>query len=160
MRLQSKAIFTIILLMTLKLYSQVYSDITYSSGTTIDIGSGADVCANNIYINGTFSGSGTICTGALPVTLLSFTSAVEKNNVTLSWVTETELNNSGFDVERKEIKEGSQWKKIAFAPGGGTTQGEKHYSLEDKKLKTGDYNYRLKQIDYNGNYEYFDLVTA
>ena len=111
-------------------------------------------------INGIYSGTGTICTGPLPVTISSFSFSVVKNNVTLYWVTETELNNKGYDLERKEVKEGSNWEKISFIAGGGTTQGEKHYSCEDKKIKAGSYNYRLKQIDYNGNYEYFDLSEA
>ncbi|MCC7159041.1 MAG: T9SS type A sorting domain-containing protein [Ignavibacteria bacterium] len=157
MKIQSKTALAAIFLLSIKLYSQVYSTIDYSTGTLIDIGSGADVCANDILINGTYSGTGTICTGPLPVELSSFTSAIEKNNVKLNWVTEWELNNSGFDLERKETKAESQWKKIAFIAGGGTTQGQKFYQYEDKKIKTGTYNFRLKQIDYNGNYEYFEL---
>lgn len=139
------------------LYSQTYSTINFETGTSIDIGTGADVCANTININGTYSGSGTICTGALPVTLASFTYAAEKNNVKLSWVTETELNNSGFDLERKDSNSGSNWQKIAFITGGGITQGQKFYTYDDKKLPAASYKYRLKQIDYNGNYEYFEL---
>lgn len=160
MRIQSKTAIAVILMLAIKIYSQSYSDINYNNGTSIDVGSGADVCANDIFINGTFSGTGTICTGALPVTLSSFGASVEKNNVKLNWVTEWELNNSGFDLERKETKAESQWKKIAFIQGGGTTQGQKFYTYEDKKLKAGSYNYRLKQIDYNGNFEYFDLSDA
>ncbi len=157
MKIQSKTTLALIFLLAVKLHSQVYSDINYNTGTSIDIGAGADVCADNIFINGTFSGTGTICTGALPVSLSSFTVSVEKNNAKLNWVTEWELNNSGFELERKESKEGSSWGKIAFITGGGTTQGQKFYSYEEKKLKTGSYDYRLKQIDYNGNYEYYDL---
>ncbi len=160
MSMINKILVMIILMFAGKAYCQVYSDINYSSGTAIDIGSGADVCADNIYINGTFSGAGTICTGALPVTLSSFTYSIDKNNVKLHWVTEWELNNSGFELERKEAKEDGLWSKIAFITGGGTTQGQKLYSYEDKKLKAGSYNYRLKQIDYNGSYEYFELNEA
>jgi hypothetical protein len=111
-------------------------------------------------INGTFSGTGTICTGALPVSLSSFTASVEKNNAKLNWVTEWELNNSGFELERKESTESSSWGKIAFITGGGTTQGQKFYSYEDKKLKSANYSYRLKQVDYNGNYEYYYLAES
>lgn len=160
MKIQSKTAIAVVLLLTIKVYSQFYSNINYSSGTVIDIGPGADVCANDIFINGTFSGTGTICTGALPVTLSSFTYSVEKNNVKLNWITEWELNNQGFDLERKDTKENSQWNKISFIQGGGTTQGQKFYSYEDKKINTGSYNYRLKQTDYNGNYEYYDLTEA
>lgn len=140
------------------------SEILYNPGSIIDVGSGADICADAIIINGSFSGSGTICTGALPVGLSSFTSSVNKRDVTLMWVTEWELNNSGFDIERAaplNPPEGgtSEWKKIAFIPGHGTSNVSNGYLFKDEKLKTGKYLYRLKQLDYNGNYEYFPLGT-
>ncbi len=156
-----KILFNIILISVLLIanlsYGQTYSDITYDAGTTIEIQTGADVCATNIYINGTFSGGGTICTGALPVTLSSFTGTVEKNNVHLSWTTETELNNSGFRIERMNAKE-NLWKEIWFIAGSGTTNEPKNYSFEDRKLQASVYKYRIKQIDYNGSYEYFNLA--
>ncbi len=131
------------------------SNITYDAGTTIDIQTGADVCATNVIINGTFSGGGTICSGPLPVELVSFNYTVNKNNVSLSWQTAVELNNSGFDVERK--KDGGEWQKVAFVPGNGTTNEPKSYTYNDNKLQSASYKYRLKQIDFNSNYEYFDL---
>lgn len=135
------------------------SNITYDAGTTIDVSTGADICADAININGIYSGGGTLCGGPLPVTLSSFAASVSKNTVSLSWATETELNNSGFDVERKETGKASHWQKIGFIQGSGTTQERKNYSFEDKKIKTGNYKYRLKQIDYNGNYEYYNLES-
>jgi hypothetical protein len=137
-------------------YGQTYSDITYDAGTSIEIQVNADVCATNIYINGSYSGGGTICTGALPVTLSSFTALVDKNNVQLFWTTETELNNTGFRVERMNTKENT-WKEIWFIAGRGTTNEPQNYTFTDKKLQTSAYKYRLKQIDYNGSYEYFEL---
>jgi len=150
----------IILLNILPLFAQ--SHITYDASTQIDVGSGADVCAEAININGTWSGTGTICQGVLPVSLSSFTYNTDKRSVTLMWVTEWELNNSGFDVERTtplNPPEGgtSEWKKIAFIPGHGTSNTANGYMFKDEKLKAGTYKYRLKQIDYNGNYEYFPL---
>lgn len=132
------------------------SNITYDNGSVIDIQSGADVCADVITINGSYSGGGSICSGALPVTLSLFNSLSVKNNVTLYWKTEAETNNSGFDLERKP--DGGNWLKLAFITGAGTTNQPVEYSYEDKKLLPGKYFYRLKQIDYNGNYEYFDLA--
>ncbi|MEO8512976.1 MAG: T9SS type A sorting domain-containing protein [Ignavibacteria bacterium] len=135
------------------------SQILYNPGSLIDVGSGADVCADAIIINGTYSGSGTICTGALPVSLSSFTSSVNKRDVTLMWVTEYELNNSGFDIERTNITSGGavEWSKTDYIPGHGTSNAPNGYLFKDEKLKTGNYRYRLKQIDYNGNFEYFTL---
>jgi hypothetical protein len=133
------------------------SNITYDAGSSIEIQAGADVCADAIIINGSYSGGGTICQGPLPVVLSSFTYFVKDRNVTLNWVTEYELNNSGFDIERSEGAEKTVWKKIGFAAGNGTTNQQKSFSYDDKKLNTGKYQYRLKQIDYNGHYEYFSL---
>ena len=134
------------------------SNITYDAGSLIDISTGADVCADAIIINGTYSGGGTICQGPLPVTMLSFTAAiVTKNNVRLEWITEIEMNNSGFDIERRAVKKESSWQKIVHIQGNGTTNEHHSYTYEDKKLNTGTYSYRLKQLDYNGSFEYFYL---
>ncbi len=136
------------------------SNITYDPGSLIDISSGADVCADAIIINGTYSGGGTICQGPLPVLLSSFSFSVNKNNAALSWITEAELNNSGFDVERRVTLSGVEgWQKIAFVHGNGTSSTPKSYVYEDKKLQTGSYKYRLKQLDYNGIFEYFELES-
>lgn len=143
------------LLLTPVLISQTTSTITFDYGSLIDIQSGADVCADNITVNGSFTGGGSFCTGALPVTLSLFTALSMKNNVVLTWKTETEINNSGFDVERK-IETG-QWSRIAFVQGNGTINQPVEYTYMDKKLMPNKYFYRLKQIDYNGNFEYFEL---
>lgn len=150
----------IVLLTSLEVSSQQYSDITYDAGTSIEIQSGADVCATNIIINGTFSGTGTICSGPLPVELLSFTYSAKKNSVMLNWNTAFELNNSGFDIERGAVtKNGIQrWLKTGFVQGRGTTNESMEYSFEDKKMRAGTYRYRLKQIDFNGGFEYFELT--
>ncbi len=152
------SLFVICFLLFVNCYSQTYSRIDYNAGTNMEIETGADICADSIIINGTYSGGGTICQGALPVIISSFTFSTVKNNVKLMWTTETELNNSGFNVERKALIGAHEgWVRIAFVPGGGTTNQPKEYFFEDKKLKTGEYQYRLKQIDFNGNYEYFQL---
>jgi hypothetical protein len=91
----------------------------------------------------------------LPVELSSFTSNVNKTNVTLNWTTVMEENNSGFDVERKYGS--GEWTKLGNVHGNGSSNLSHSYSFEDKNLSTGNYSYRLKQIDYNGNFEYFNL---
>jgi hypothetical protein len=131
-----------IILSSSLLYSQ--SSITYDAGTSIDVGAGADICATSIIINGTFSGAGTICGGALPVTLSSFEARVTKNNVKLIWATEIETNNSGFDIERQ--KANGKWEKLGFVQGNGTTNSARIYTYEDLKLPARTYKYRLKQI--------------
>ncbi len=91
----------------------------------------------------------------LPVELASFTSVVNRNNVTLNWSTANETNNAGFDIERKAANS-TQWSKVGNVSGNGTTHETKSYTFSDRP-STGSYSYRLKQIDFNGNSEYFTL---
>lgn len=93
----------------------------------------------------------------LPVELSSFTSITNNNNVNLKWSTVSEENNSGFDIERKSSN--GSWMKIGNVNGNGTSNNAHTYLFEDKSLSTDKYNYRLKQIDYNGNYKYYDLAN-
>jgi len=94
--------------------------------------------------------------GTLPVELSSFVSYVFKNNVTLNWSTAAEINNSGFNIERKSL-ESVEWKSVGFVEGFGNSGHSINYSFVDRGLTNGNYNYRLKQIDINGNYEYYNL---
>jgi len=94
----------------------------------------------------------------LPVELSSFTSTVNYSNIKLEWSTVNEQNNSGFDIERTIANE-NNWKKINFVQGSGTTNQAKNYSYEDRNITSGKYQYRLKQIDFNGNYEYHSLAN-
>lgn len=94
----------------------------------------------------------------LPVELASFTAFVASASVKLQWSTISELNNKGFDIERKS--DGKSWEKINFIAGIGTSNLTHNYTFTDGGLRTGKYNYRLKQIDYNGNFKYHDLSEA
>ncbi len=87
----------------------------------------------------------------LPVELISFTSIVDNRNVILKWVTASETNNSGFDIERRTD---GIWSKAGFVKGENSAA---NYTYVDKNLNAGSYGYRLKQIDYNGNFKYYDL---
>ncbi len=93
--------------------------------------------------------------GANPVTMESFSHNTVSNNIMLTWVTSMEENNSGFDIERKKVE--GEWSKIGYIKGNGTTNNQITYKFSDKNLATGKYQYRLKQIDYNGNFEYHAL---
>jgi hypothetical protein len=94
----------------------------------------------------------------MPVKLESFTYSVSSNNVKLNWVTTEEINNDGFDIERSD-NNGQSFSKVSFVKGNGNSSGN-HYTFTDNNLKTGVYKYRLKQSDYNGNYEYFSLSSS
>jgi hypothetical protein len=91
----------------------------------------------------------------LPVELTSFVATTTGNDVDLSWSTSSEINNSEFEIERSAAE--GEWAKVGAVAGNGTTIGPNSYSYSDKGLATGIYSYRLKQIDFNGNFEYFEL---
>jgi hypothetical protein len=94
----------------------------------------------------------------IPVELTSFAASVNGTSVSLNWSTATELNNSGFEIERKSSS--SSWTKIGFIAGHGTTTEAKNYSYSDNNLGTGNYSYRLKQVDFDGTYEYSKVVEV
>ncbi|MDY0083335.1 MAG: T9SS type A sorting domain-containing protein [Ignavibacteriaceae bacterium] len=98
----------------------------------------------------------------VPVELLSFTASVINNDLTLNWTTATETNNSGFQIERsKKLDARSEaWQSIEFVSGNGTTTKPHIYSYTDKNLSAGKYLYRLKQIDFDGTFEYSKTVEA
>ncbi len=93
---------------------------------------------------------------ALPVELNEFSAFKINNQIKLNWSTSNEVNNYGFDVERfeKNNKKYSEWKKIGFIKGAGNSNLQKFYSFIDNTVSQGDFLYRLKQIDNNGNYKY------
>lgn len=111
-----------------------------------------DTVSNHYAID--YNGGYFIC-GFYPVEIMSFTSKVNKNNVTLNWTTAAETNNQGFEIERSSA--GSEnWSKTGYIPGSGTVTEPKNYSFSDKP-NTGHYRYRLRQIDYNGSVNFHNL---
>jgi photosystem II stability/assembly factor-like uncharacterized protein len=95
--------------------------------------------------------------GGVPVELTSFSATVNEQNVMLNWTTATEINNRGFEVEKSFNNE---WAVIGFVEGNGTTTEPKSYSHRDENLDAGIYKYRLKQLDFDGTFEYTDVVEA
>ncbi len=95
----------------------------------------------------------------VPVEMQSFTSSVISNDVRLNWSTTYEINNSGFDIERSIIKgqKSDEWIRVGNVSGKGTSAIVQNYSYTDRNVSSGKYTYRLKQIDFNGNFEYFNL---
>lgn len=98
-------------------------------------------------------------TGTLPVELTLFTVALIGNNVTLNWQTATEVNNYGFDVERT-LADKIQWEKLSFVQGHGNSNSPKEYSFTDVPNSGTEFKYRLKQIDFDGKYEYSPEVVV
>ena len=102
----------------------------------------------------------------IPVELTSFTSLVSENDVTLNWQTATETNNQGFEIERKQVLSPQssvskgEWNVLGFVNGNGTITEPQSYSFVDKNLEAGEYQYRLKQIDFDGTFEYSNKIEV
>ena len=95
----------------------------------------------------------------VPVELTSFTANVNnEGNVVLNWNTATELNNQMFEIERRNNE--GQYSTIGYVDGFGTTTEPQEYSYTDNTAGTGTYYYRLKQIDFGGQYEYSDEIEV
>lgn len=99
--------------------------------------------------------------GTIPVSLMDFSAHVDDDLVTLQWSTATEFNNYGFNIERISkigYDKNSVWENIGFVPGYGTSSEKHNYTFRDENIKPGQYFYRLKQINYDGSFEYSDIV--
>jgi hypothetical protein len=146
--------------------AQIYSKL---EATAIDMGTpGFD---NN-------SGFGLIQADAainslLPVELVSFIASVDHLNSILRWETATEINNFGFEIERRIIGDKDLastnngnttktlvWSKASFVSGSGTSNSPKNYSFTDRNLHPGRYAYRIKQIDQDGTFKYSQSVEV
>jgi hypothetical protein len=99
-----------------------------------------------------------ITSGLLPVELSSFSVAPSADGAILQWKTATEVNNSGFAVERRSSLSG--WTELGFVKGAGTSTSPKEYSYKDTKISGGSYVYRLKQIDNGGAFKYSAEATV
>lgn len=93
----------------------------------------------------------------IPVELTSFEAVANGFDVELNWTTATEINNHGFEVQRKL---NDDFITVGFVKGSGHSTELKKYSFSDKQLSEGNYVYRLKQIDYNGAYHYSKEVEV
>jgi hypothetical protein len=109
-----------------------------------------------------FAGStATISCAPLPVTFLSFTATYseEKKGVELKWATASEIDNSHFDVEKS--MNGMDFQKITEVEGSGNSTSEHNYFAFDSRPYYTEINYyRLKQVDYDGNFDYSDIVAV
>ncbi len=95
----------------------------------------------------------------LPVEMISFTASADDEDITLDWITATEINNEKFEVYRSF--DGVTFDYIDEIEGNGTTSTPHAYSLIDEDVaKNVIHYYKLKQVDFNGQYEWTEIVSA
>ena len=90
-------------------------------------------------------------TAAMPVQFTAFAVTSNRMNAVLHWSTATEVNNFGFEIERRQT---ARWEKVGFVQGAGTSSSPRDYSYADINLSPGRYAYRIKQVDKDRTFSY------
>jgi hypothetical protein len=96
-----------------------------------------------------------LTTSSLPVSLTEFKAKAVGNRAILTWSTASESNNQGFEVEKS--LDGNQFENIGFVKGNGNSNILLSYIFSDENF-TKTVFYRLKQVDFDGRYEYSRIV--
>ncbi len=172
--IKATGIFYLFVLFFCMIMLPVSTEAQYSGGDGdgYDSESSGEICVLNY--NAAFyggSGDGYCSCGSipspLPVELISFSAKLETNIVILTWQTATETNNYGFFVERNVIRTlggADGWQPIDFIPGAGNSNSPKEYryidELTDLEKIPETIEYRLKQTDTDGSFEYSDVVAV
>lgn len=130
---------------------------TVSNPPNFTIGMWVDANAGDGTSLVNLSGNGTTNT-PLPVELIDFRAIKSGKSIVLNWMTASEVNNSGFDIERSI--DGRSWKVIGFTNGAGSVAEVQNYNFIDVQPLGSIYYYRLKQIDYDGKYDYSPIVVV
>ena len=146
--------------------SNLVNIMSYSTKTTTSnppnftVGAWVNTIPANVTL-AALSGSGTTAT-VLPIELISFTGKNEKTESgnLLTWATATETNNKGFDIETS--KDGVNFQALEFVKGRGTTSETQNYTFTHRlsKNESGIQYYRLKQMDFDGQFEYSKIIVV
>ena len=135
-----------------------YGDGTLSQSTC------PDPTPNFTYYGGRADGFGwhftqpIICTTPLPIELLHFSGNCEANTTNLKWATATESNNDYFTIERSS--DGVNFNILGTVAGAGNSNQTQNYSFTDQTLYYEISYYRLKQTDFDGQFEYTEIIAV
>ncbi|MEO8147798.1 MAG: SBBP repeat-containing protein [Bacteroidia bacterium] len=140
-------------------YSGIFNGNAFSAATVdFDPGAGVANLTAPSSVDNTFFAKYLTTLSPLPVQLISF-NGENKNGVNhLLWATASEINNDYFEVERS--KDGIEFEKIGKVDGHGNSTQILSYSLDDKNPFNNLNYYCLKQVDYNGNYTYSNVIAV
>lgn len=132
-------------------------------GTFIGLPEGATTILNGValyisYIGGDGNDIVLSFDNPLPAELISFHALSEEENINLLWKTVSEANNSGFEIQKSN--NGREWEIIEFVEGRGTTTEISEYHYQDINPFSGVNYYRLKQIDFDGAFEYSKVISV
>ena len=103
----------------------------------------------------------------VPVELTNFVAKAKNGKVILNWETSTETNNKGFEIQRTYVsssyikgKDRADWISRGFVSGHGTTTEKHNYTFLDDIAVTGVFRYRLKQMDFDGTFEFSNEIEV
>jgi len=108
----------------------------------------------SLSVNGTINSA---CSFALPIELVNFSGSVVNNAVQLQWLTNSEINNAYFLIERSS--NATHFDSIGVVGGAGTSMIENKYFFSDISPNAGTNYYRLRQVDYNGSFSFSNAVA-
>ncbi len=130
-----------------------------TSGTILDLNSVFFTDANNGIVVGNSGLAKKTINGGVPVELEHFSANVlTDGTVRLEWSTVAETQNYGFHIERAE---GAKWASIGFVPGGGDSEQHRSYTFTDHAAaKIHELRYRLRQVDFDGSWEFSPEVLV
>ena len=127
-----------------------------------DAGTPGDLADDTLYVLAPSDGEFVFASDSqpLPVELISFEAVSDEGDVQLTWVTASEVNNAGFEVERRV--DGEPFTTIGYVEGAGTTQRSQQYQHEDQDVpyEAQSLTYRLKQVDRDGSFNYSSEVEV
>ncbi len=132
-----------------------WTELTGGSGTIRTV----DASTNYAWYVGNSGAIARLANSALPVELTSFTAVSAKGKVVLNWATATEMNNRGFEVQRKTDGAG-EWAVVGFVNGRGTATTSNSYSYTDEFSGSGVVYYRLRQVDFDGQSAYSEAIEV
>jgi len=148
------------------IYSRADYAIRLANTGIWDSSTGYNNLNHSVTINNT--ATNTVCTSEgefnltssfLPIDLYDFTANVEGENIALSWITATEINNAGFNVQRSI--DAQNFENVGWIDGNGTTTEMTAYDYLDMDIIVGQrYYYRLEQLDIDGTQSYSPVVSA
>lgn len=131
-------------------------DILFNGVDSISALQGITVTGGRLNV---FNAATEISSPIIPVELVSFSADKVDNDIHLNWITATEVNNLGFSILRSKNAENS-WEEIGFVSGLGTSTEYKNYSFTDENVQAAVYYYKLKQIDFNGQFEFSKTIQV
>lgn len=148
-------------------FTRANSYVSHYNGTTWMASSPIAASGSNPYnqtLNGitSFSPFGVGSGGTLPVKWIRFNGALANKITNLNWATASEVNNKGFEVERSF--NGTNFENIGFVNGNGNSNAISNYLFNDNlstiNQQLSTIYYRLKQVDFDGNFEYSNTIIV